>query len=219
MKKNPIPSCCYLRVFHAYPTQTALSLTLADQTLANDLFYEDFTQYIPLEPETYPIKVFPYKEDSLLAQVDITLHPYKIYTLVLAPHPKALDKLHLYCIEDIQRLVNPPDCVLRMAHFVHTINAFDLLEQEDRLRFKNIHFSEVSRYIPFDSTPNQFKWIDHSYKEQLLELSHQLKPIRLYTFYLIGNNTKAFPLKCVVSIDGNSYLPTPLLEKKEKRAD
>lgn len=215
MSTKPTTTTCYFRLFNAYPKDDPLMIKLNDNLYQDSLYYEDFTKYHCLEAGDYQASVYLPKEESPLASSKIVLFPHRIYTLVLAPHPKALDKLHLYCIEDIQRLVTPPDCVVRVCHFAHAMPSIDLLQDEETLRFKNIPFTQVSRYIPFDTMPYHFKCIDHGYKELLLEFDHTLKPIRFYSFYLIGYNTKSFPLKCVVSIDGNAYLPTPLVDGKK----
>ncbi|MGL4738243.1 MAG: DUF4397 domain-containing protein [Cellulosilyticaceae bacterium] len=207
MSIKPTATTCYFRLFHAYPKDDPLTIKLGDTTYCDALYYEDFTPYQVLEAGEYAASAFLPKSDTHLATSKVTLLPRRIYTLVLAPHLNALDKLHLYCVEDIQRTVNPPDCVVRVAHFAHGTHPIDLYQGEELLRFKNIPFTQVSRYVPFDATTYHFNWIDHSYKDQLLNHEHLLKPIRFYSFYLIGNKTKDFPLKCVVSIDGNAYLP------------
>lgn len=214
MSTKPTATTCYFRLFHAYPKDGPLAITLNETPYCNALYYEDFTQYTLLEAGDYTVTAVSPQATAHLATSKLRLDPHRIYTLILAPHLNALDKLHFYCVEDIQRLVNPPDCVVRIAHFAHNIHAIDLLQDEETLRFKNIPFTQVSRYIPFDCAQYHLRWIDHSYKDLLLESEQLLKPIRFYSLYLIGNNSKAFPLKCVPSIDGNSYLPNDLLEKK-----
>ena len=202
------PSAGYIRFFQVVPTRRSLSLFIDDKLYHKNWFYEDFTPYLHLPSGQHQVAIKDSKTEDLLFDKRINVKPYASFTYLFAEHPKKEDLLHLFALEDTKKAIHAPHCLLRLAHFAKPIERILLQAGNEKLFFKNIAYTQLSNYTVVEPNAYPFEVIPTTSEKPLLNLKPKpLKVGRLYTFYLIGNGSKAYPYKIVRSIDGPSFLP------------
>lgn len=198
----------YIRFFQTYATPKLLSLFIDDQIYHKNWSYEDFTPYFKLSSGHHVVCIKETKTDILLLEKKFNVKPSSAFTYLLSEHPKKEKLLHLFILEDTRKSICSPHAFLRFAHFSKHTPAIKLQSGTEHLFFKNILYTQLTHYMPLEPGPYPFQLLDVEADHLLVHLkSKPIKIGRLYTFYLIGHQTKEYPLKIVRSIDGPSFLP------------
>lgn len=208
-------SLCYIRLFNAFTSSIAFDLYLDNQLMYSYFLYEDFTKYYPIPSGKHILKLTQHHKEDVLYEKKINLQRFQIYTGVLACKYKDPETYHIFCLEEPQKLLEPPRLAVRLNHFARFDGATSLNLSEEPLPIRNIRYGQASSYLVKEPAPYTFIIKETSEENELTTLSSKkLKPGRLYSIYLVGDGTKTFPYKPVLSIDGFSYLP---IEKIQKR--
>ena len=215
MRSKKDTSLCYLRLFNAFTSSLAFDLYLDNQLIYSYFLYEDFTRYYPIASGMHVLKITPHHKEDILYEKKINLQRFQIYTGVLACKYKAPDSYHIFCLEEPQKLLEPPKLAIRLNHFARFDGSTSLSLLEEPLPIRNIRYGQASSYVVKEPAPYCFTIKETNEDTELTTLSSKkFKPGRLYSIYFVGDGSKAFPYKPVLSIDGFSYLT---IEKMQKR--
>lgn len=171
--------------------------------------YEDFTQYMLISQGEHIITLTLHDDLTPIYERNISLSPYKIYTLIFLTDPKHNDKTTLYLIEDIQRSIPPHHCMCRLGHFNYATPLLDFYFTDSTKKdtYKKVSCYEMTPYFPLlINTYSLNTTINLTQKSFITLKNLELKLDRFYTFYIIGNEKKETPPQILLSIDGNSYL-------------
>lgn len=202
-------SLCHIRFFNAFTSLLAFDLYLDDKLLYNYFLYEDFTKYYAIPSGKHVLKLTQHHKEETLYEKKINLQRFQIYTGVLSHKYKAPEEHHIFCLEEPQKILDPPRLAVRLNHFAHFDGMTSLNLTQEPLPIRNIRYGQASSYITKEPGSYSFLIKETTDETELATLiQKKLKSGRLYSIYLVGNGTKAFPYKPILSIDGFSYLPT-----------
>lgn len=211
-KNNPL---CYFRLFHARPSQDAFDVYLDDERLYSYLLYEDFTKYYPVPAGKHVIKITYHHQQEPLYEKKINLQRYQVYTGVLAHKYKEPETYHIFCLEEPRKKLEGDHFGLRLIHFSLFPSQLFLGMDDKPLPLRPIRYSQASSYLM--RSPGLYNlFVDYKVDSSTADLelpsplvtfsNQKLKPGRLYSCFLVGAGTPAFPYKIVLSIDGYAYL-------------
>lgn len=207
MQEKKIPQKTFIRFFNALPSLDFLDFYIDDQCIASHKGYEDFTKYIHIPSGQHQLSVAKHKEKEFLINKRVNLRPDSIFTIVAAPPYRGNEPISLFSIEEPSKLTDNENCYIRTCSFSPTLPPSDFSLIEDYYLFKNLKYSVVTPYLPCKIGTYPIHIVKHSDHSSVLNISNTLlKPKRFYTAYIIGLDTKDFPLKTILSIDGRSYL-------------
>ena len=203
--KSHRPTGSYLRMFQALPTSESFDFYLDEMKYAKDILYQDFTPYKPLEPGEHLFKVCAHQSTEPLYERSLWMGDGKIYTLVLA-HPPNTSTMQGYLINEPPKAIPEEHFLMRVANFSTQTTPMCLHLVETKPIFKKVPLRQCGSYLGFVPTTAAIELLDVSSQDLLLEIPPLIfKPYRYYTLYLVGG-TEHNPLKCIRTIDGNSFL-------------
>lgn len=207
MKEKKIPPQTFIRFFNANPSTDFLDFYIDDHRISSHQGYEDFTKYTQIPSGQHSLSISPHKEKEILLTKRINLRPNSIFTLVVAPSYRGPEPLSLFSIEETAKMTDAENCYIRTCSFSPRLPPSDFSLIEDYYIFKNLRYAVATSYLPFRIGTYPISIVSHSDASSILSIPPVLlKPKRFYTSYLIGLDTKEFPLKTIISIDGRSYL-------------
>lgn len=208
MPQKKDTSICYIRFFNAFTSSHAFDLYLDEKLLYDYFLYEDFTKYYPIPSGKHVLKLTEHHKTEPLYEKKINLQRFQIYTGVMARKYKEPEAYHIFCLEEPQKLLEPPRLAIRLNHFAQFDGATSLNHTEEPLPIRNIRYGQASSYLTKEPGTYTFLIKETTNEIELTTLAEKkLKPGRLYSIYFIGDGTKNFPFKPILSIDGFSYLP------------
>lgn len=193
-----------VRFFHAIPNAGAVDVYLNNKRVVQNLNYEGFTQYVPIAPATYAVKLTPYNKpnETLLAK-----------SIAIAPAIYTVAATGLYPKIDLKPIIEPPGPLMPNRFFLRFINLspgsspFNLTLASGKELFSDIPYDMATDYIPL--TPGQYNFQIRDNRTNFLLLNVPniyLKGNRFYSIYAIGLTKGAPALQVVIPLDGNSYL-------------
>lgn len=203
--KTQIPTENYIRFFHALPTPDSLDLYWDDQKLAKDFLYEDFTRYFPTYSGEHHLMVTLHHMTEPLYEATLWLSKQKIYTIVLSYTPQTTS-IQSTLVYEPPKAIPDEQLLIRSANFSQLPSTFTLQLMDTKPIFKKIPLRQASSYLAFSPATATLELTDLETHKSLQKWeNHLFKTTRYYTLYLIGG-TKEYPLRCIQTIDGNSFL-------------
>ena len=204
MKSHEITGS-YLRLFHALPTAESFDIYLDEKKYAKDLLYEDFTVYKPLEPGEHHLTLCTYQSTEPLYERSLWISEHKIYTLVLTYTPNTVT-IQGYLLNEPPKAIPEDLFLMRSANFSQQSCPMGLHLIDTKPIFKKVPLRQATSYLGFVPTTASLELIDTSNQDILLTSPPTcFKIARYYTLYVVGG-TENYPLKCIRTIDGNSFL-------------
>lgn len=206
-KKNPQKT--FIRFFNALPSQNFLDFYIDNKCIATHKGYEDFSKYLTTLSGQHEVSVANFKEKEFILTKKVNLRPNSIFTLVAAPAYRGTNPLSLFSIEETSKPTDIENCYVRSCSFAPPLPPSDISLIEDYYLFKNLKYSLATSYLPTKTGSYPINIVNRADTSCILSMpTTLLKPKRFYTCYVIGLDTKEFPLKTILSIDGRSYLKT-----------
>ncbi|WP_069997501.1 DUF4397 domain-containing protein [Cellulosilyticum sp. I15G10I2] len=206
LKKENIP-LSYMRFFHALPIKYSIDIYIDTKLAFRDVLYEDFTDYIALYPGEHTITIKQTKNPITVFSMVWHVPNQKIYTGIIAPKTKDGMGIEIYKIEDITRPIPSNNFLVRIGHFSMPTPTIDIFLSDNTATFKKVSCNELTNYTPSKPGIHTLEIKESTTGKSLLSVpSIRLKTTRFYSIYVIGNNSKEFPLTITIPLDGNSYL-------------
>lgn len=198
----------YLRCFHALPCPESLDVYIDEQKWVKDFLYEDFSKYLPLTPGNHQITLCYHGQEEPFYKRDFWIVKHKIYTLILAPLP-GTETPQAYLVNEPPKAIPEGHFLLRVANFSQLVESSSLQLIEMKPYFKNVPLRQCGHYLAFEPTTCCIEWFSINIQDPFLTSPPLLfKVTRYYTLYLIGG-TPEYPLKCIQTMDANSFLQFP----------
>lgn len=195
----------YVRILHASPDAPSVDVLLNNMPIATDLKYRGFTEYLPVYPGRYNVKVFPTgNRTNAVIDSEFNVLPESIYTVAATG---MLSDIGLLPIIEPRMPMQPGVVSLKFGHLSPNAPRVDLRLSDGTILFRDIGFNEVSRYISL--TPGTYTleiYISGTNQRVLYVPNVNLRGNRFYSVYAIGIAGGTPPLQVLIPLDGNSYL-------------
>lgn len=195
-----------IRILHASPDAPAVDVLANDISLAQNLSYRDFTEYLQVAPGTYNFQVYPAgNRTNPIVTTDVNILPETIATVAVVGR---LSDLALQLIPEPKEALPPGQLALRFAHLSPFTTNVDVIIDGARL-FSNVGYREVTDYLAVN--PGTYTLLLHpaSSDEVILTVpNQQLSAGKFFTAYLVGLVGGTPGLQLLLPLDGNTYINT-----------
>jgi hypothetical protein len=193
------------RIFHAIPNAPAVDVYLNNKRIAQNLRYGNFTQYLPLQPGTYTVKlVNSTKPSEILLTKNISVNGSSIYTIAAVGY---FPKIDLQPILEPKGPIIPGKFFIRFGNLSPNSQNLDLTLIDGTQLFNNIPYRGITDYIPLNAGKYNFQIKDSKTGTLLLNVPNiDLRMSKFYSIYSIGLINDRPPLQVVIPLDGNSYI-------------
>jgi len=137
-----------VRVVHASPDAPAVDVWVNDNVAFSNAPFKGITQYAPLDPGTYNIKVVPTgATEPVVIEADLPLEA-KDYTVVAVGK---LENIEPLVLEDNNSTPAEGKAHVRFVHASPDAPAVDIAVKGGPVLFSNIAFKGVGDYTPVDA--------------------------------------------------------------------
>ncbi len=138
----------YVRAFHASPNAPAVDIYVNDQKLLENVQYKQTSDYIPVMPGSYRIKITPTGENQAVLTQDVDVPADVSITLAAAGN---VEDLSLVAYQDDR---NPAQgrAKARFIHLSPDAPAVDIAVKGGDVLFSNVSFKEASEYLTLPPT-------------------------------------------------------------------
>jgi hypothetical protein len=205
-RRNTLPvDVTYTRIFHASPDAPPVDVYLNNRPVVSNLKYRSFTEYLPLAPGVYNVKVYPAgTTTNPVINTNINVPGNTILTVAAI---NKLEDLALYAIEDTPMPVPMDKVYLRFGHLSPNAPAVDIRLPDGTNVFEDVEYKEITDYDLLDPGTYTLDVYAAGTDNRVLHVPNiNLKPNRFYTVYAIGLLGEKPPLQVVIPLDGNSYI-------------
>ncbi|WP_106406485.1 DUF4397 domain-containing protein [Paramaledivibacter caminithermalis] len=205
-RRNTLPvDVTYARIFHASPDAPPVDVYLNNKPIVSNLSYRSFTEYLPLAPGVYNVKVFP--AGTIRNPVINTNINVPANTILTIAATNELEDISLYAIEDTPMSVPQDKVYLRFVHLSPNAPSVDVRLPDGKNIFEDVEYKEVADYKLIDPGTYTLDIYGAGTDKRVLYVPNiNLKPNRFYTVYAIGLLGESPPLQVVIPLDGNSYI-------------
>lgn len=195
----------YVRVFHASPDAPPVDVYVNNKIVASNLMYQNFTEFLPLSPGRYNLKVFAAgTTTNPVIDTVVNIPQGSIFTAAAVGR---LNDIELQLIEEPRMSIPPGRVYVRFGHLSPNAPRVDVRLADGTPLFTNVGFTEISRYIPVSPGAYTLNVFIAGTNERVLTVPNiNLQANRFYTVYAVGLAGQRPPLQVVIPLDGNSYL-------------
>lgn len=194
----------YLRILHASPDAPPVDIYVNSNIIARGLAYRQFTNYIPLAPGPYTIRVFPAGQlTNPVINTNVTIPSESVFTaaavgmladISLMPIPEVYDP----------ELPMPQNAYVRFVHLSPNAPAVDVTLPDGSVLFRNIPYRSFTQYMML--APGNYTLLvkpTGSTQAVLTIPNLRFRPGTMYSVYAIGLVGGQPPLEAITSIDSN----------------
>ncbi len=195
----------YIRLLHASPDAPNVDIYANGTIIARNISYRSFTEYFPVIPGSYNIRVFPTGQTltPVLAS-NVTLSPETITTIAVTGRFSALSLLP---VPDPILFFTPGSAYVRFVHLSPNTSSVDITLPDGRSLFRDIEYRELTGYIPLSPAVYTINARLAGTQQIILTVPNiRLLPNRFYSIYLVGLAGGNPPLQVLIPLDGNTYI-------------
>ena len=195
----------YMRIFNAAIGMQPVDVYINNTLIALRLQYQEFTEYLPLQPGYYNIKVYPAgTSQNPIANIDLNFPAQSIYTLAITGQ---MPDINILPIPDPIRPMDIEKVYLRFGNLSPNMPNVDITFPDGTIIFGDVAYREVTDYIPLNPGLYILEARLSGTSRIILTVPNiHLKPHRFYSVYAVGLVQGNPPLQVVIPLDGNSYL-------------
>lgn len=95
VSKSPSQNYSSVRVIHLSPNAPGVDILVDGDTLFEDIYFGEGTDYVDLNPGTYNVNVVLNTDKSVVLPLKVTLNPDKIYTIYIIGNPPTLQAVQV----------------------------------------------------------------------------------------------------------------------------
>ncbi|QHE52410.1 DUF4397 domain-containing protein [Pontibacillus sp. HMF3514] len=140
--QNESPQQSYVRAFHASPNAPAVDIYVNDQKLLENVQYKQTSDYIPVMPGTYRIKITPTGQSQEVLSQDVEVPSNAAITLAAAGND---ENLTLVPYQDDRNPVQG-EAKARFIHLSPDAPAVDIAVKGGDILFSNVNFKQSTEY-------------------------------------------------------------------------
>lgn len=202
-RQREVPA--YLRLLHASPNSPAVDVYANGALIARNFRFKNFTEYMPLSPGNYRIRVYPAGTSSnILLDTTINIGSGQILTTAVIG---LLPKISLKVILDPKLPMIRNKVMLRFVNLSPNVLKTDLAFQGGRVIFSGVNYPDATNYTMLNPGVYNFELrLPNTNKRILLVPNVRLTRNRFYTMYAVGLLDKTPTLQMLIALDGNSYI-------------
>lgn len=195
----------YIRVFHASPDAPPVDVYVNNNVIVSRLPYLGFTEYTPLAPGVYNIKVFPAgNKTAPVINTNVNVPARGIFT---AAAMGMLKDIALQIIPDPMIPAQLDKAYVRFVHLSPNAPNVDITLPDGTVVFANVPYKGVTDYVPVNPGVYTLQARPAGQTQIVLTVPNiNLKANKFYTVYAVGLLGGRPPLQVVIPLDGNSYL-------------
>lgn len=192
----------YLRVLHASPDAPAVDVYVNNNPVIKNLKYKEFSQYLPVMPGRYNVKVFPAGQMmNPVINSNILVPPMSAFTVAATG---TLSDIGLMPIVDpYTSPVNANVAYARFAHLSPNAPAVDITLTDGTKLFSNVKYLEYADYIEVEPGMYTLQVRPAGSEDVVLTVPDvPLMPGKYQTIYAVGLVGDTPPLEAIASLDG-----------------
>lgn len=189
-----------IRVFHASPNAPAVDVYTNGNLIVKDLAYTEISQYLPVPPGNYNIKVFPTGETKG-AVVNTNLFVPGNSTITVAAIG-TLPNISLYPVPEPSAPKNNGRPCVRFVHLSPNAPNVDIRLEDGTTVFGNVAYKGITNYTCVPEGSYTFDVVPTGTNNVVLTVPDvMLKSDTYYTIYALGLVGKNPPLEAVLITD------------------
>lgn len=195
----------YVRALHASPDAPPVDIYVNDRLIYSGLEYKEFTEYIPVTPGQYNIKIFATGTTTnpvIDTIIDVVANQdYTVAATGLLENIKAL------VVHDSALLLPPDSGQIKVVHLSPNAPTVDVTLPDGTILFENIEYKEVSNNLIVPASKYTIQLRVHGTDKVVLTVPNVLiKPDKYYTVYAVGLvGNQETPLQVLIALDKASY--------------
>lgn len=195
------PTSSFLRILHASPGTAPVDIYAGSVLLAENLGYRFHTDYLPVLPGEYVIRMFPTGTTTAPALTRrIMIPPNTAITAAAVGHIPGL-VLHLF-----PEPVPTRQAFIRFIHLSPNAPHADLALQDGTVLFRKIGYGERSPYTPIEEGAYTLQIHPAGANTAILTIPQlQVKRNNYYTIFATGSSNGTPPLQAVFVRDYGKY--------------
>lgn len=187
----------YIRIFHASPNAPAVDIYANGNLIVKDLAYKELSQYIPVPPGNYNIKVYPSGQmTNPVINTNISIPPNAIFNVAaIGIHPN----ISLYPIPEPITAQNSGKACVRFIHLSPNAPAVDIKLADGTRVFNNVTYKDITAYACIPEGTYTFTVSPSSTNNVVLTVPNvKLNADNYYTIYAVGLVGKVPPLEAII---------------------
>lgn len=197
----------YVRVLHASPDIPPVDVYTNDKIIARSLTYRSFTEYLPVAPGSYNIKVYSAgTKTPPVIDTSLGIPDKAILTVAVTGR---LAYIILLSVSD-QPLTKTPGMVnIKFVNLSPNAPNVDIALPDGTVLFKNVPFKGNTEYIAINPRNYTLQARVAGANNVVLTVPNQkFAAGKVYTAYSVGLVGGNPPLQLLTPLDGSSYLKT-----------
>ena len=174
-----------IRVLHASPNAPAVDVYANGNLIVKDLAYKQLSQYLPVPPGNYTIKVYPSGQiTNPVINTNVTLPPNTIFTVAAIG---TLPNISLYPISEPVTAQNSGKACVRVVHLSPNAPAVDIKLADGTRVFNNVAYKDITKYACIPTGTYAFTVSPSGTNNVVLTVPNvKLNPDNYYTIYAVG---------------------------------
>ena len=204
------PKSGLVRVFNGLPTEAKLDVYIDEILLAKELSYKEFSRAIVSSAlKNNNVKVYISSElDRPIIDTQIQIPSGGGGTLAVVG---SLENPSILIVEgDYKQPFYPDKSVIRYANLTDEDLTINVVRSNNIISSETVKSNEYNRYKTINPQTYQFQFVlaDSLGTNVISAAIHELKPTRIYTFYLVGSldPTSNYQLELVISVDMSTVI-------------
>jgi hypothetical protein len=178
----------YIRVLHASPNAPAVDVYANGNPIVTNLSYKELSNYIPVLPGNYNIKVYPAgSTTNPVVNTNVYIPPNSIFNVAAIGK---IPNISLYTIPEPTSAQNFGRACVRFIHLSPTAPKVDVALSTGVKVFNNVGFKDITDYACIPAGTYSFNVIPTGTNNIALSIPEvQLSPNTYYTIYALGDPT------------------------------
>lgn len=195
----------YVRVFHGSPDAPAVDIYVNNNKTVSNLRYREFSDYLPLQPGSYNIKIYPAgRRENPVINTEVRVPRNSILTLAAVDE---LENISLLPINDMPMMTEEGKAYVKFVHLSPNAPAVDIRLPDGTTLFRNVEFKEITNYIPVNPGTITLEVFVAGTNNRVLYVPNiQLKGNNIYSVYAVGLVGEEPPLQVLIPLDGSTYI-------------
>jgi len=199
-----MPLNSYIRVLHASPDAPPVDVYANDMLIAQNLAFNDYTNYLSVPPGNYIVEVFPTGEKvTPVVYSNLTIPTGSAFTIAAIGN---LENIGLYPIpEEYTPPQNGKYSYVRFVHLSPNAPPVDIALPNGTQLFEDVEYEEYTNYMRVNPATYTFEVKPTGSNDIVLSVPDvTLEAGKIYTAYATGLVDGEPPLGALLTID-NQY--------------
>lgn len=188
----------YIRIFNASPNAPAVDIYANGNLIVKNLAYKEISQYFPVPPGNYNIKVYPSGQiTNPVIDTNINIPENTVFNVaVIGTFPN----ISLYTIQEPTTAQNFGRACVRFINLSPNAPAVDITLSDGTKVFRNVGYKDITDYACIPAGTYTFIINLAGTADVVLTIPNvKLEPNNYYTIYTVGLTGKSPALEAIVA--------------------